>query len=90
MLASILEISPNATTLEEIENLFRASLEVEGSNIHDNKAEISKFLLKTTFWSNAGGATKDKDRKDSTPQKTAPGNTKTPNAATNSKATPQS
>ena len=37
-------------TLNEIENLFRSSLELEGSDI--NHGGVSKFLLECQFWRN--------------------------------------
>jgi hypothetical protein len=42
------ETSPKEVTLKDVENLFRASLQVEGTNIHQKDA-LPSFLLSTEY-----------------------------------------
>ena len=54
ILSSIHELSPQkAVKLNgDIENLFRASIEVEGSDMHQDQATPPKHLIETKFWKN--------------------------------------
>lgn len=50
VLASFYELSPKDVQLRDVENLFRASLEVEGINMYKDQGTPPKYLVETSFW----------------------------------------